>query len=362
MDRAGDGITRTVKFYQPAVTHVFDDVTIIAADSWFELTRAIVGALPARLEAADIERIKRKPPQDMAAYDYVLRSKLLHHVGTKEANEEALDALNKAIEVDPDYAQAYAWKACTLRQSVLRGYAEEPEVASKQRVANAQKALALDENDMECLRILCEINMEQGQLAQAEVYHNRAFKINPNDPRMAAQRGELMTWMGRHAEGIEWVETAMRLDPLGANSFSHLLGRALLGEQRYAEAIKSYMQNGVCLPLTQYKKVSRKSNVAYCSNSGRNLKNYPGKRPNAGSVVTASGASNMKLTFASSIDLHGPAASRKISEERPIVSALPRSDPNTSLRYWKFLLLGSLRHTSFRYKAVPVLPNAALQA
>ncbi len=210
-----------------------------------ELTRAIVGALPARLELADIERIKRKPPGDMAAYDYVLRSKILHHVGTKEANSEALDSLNKAIEVDPDYAQAYAWKACTLRQAVLRGYAEMPEVAGEQRVENARKALALDENDMECLRILCEINMEQRELAQTELYHDRAFAMNPNDPRMAAQRGELMTWMGRHAEGLEWVQTAMRLDPLGANSFSHLLGRALYGEHRYAEAIKAYMQIGV---------------------------------------------------------------------------------------------------------------------
>ena len=48
-----------------------------------EVTKAIIGALPSRLEAADIERIKRKPPQDLAAYDYVLRSKILHHHGTR---------------------------------------------------------------------------------------------------------------------------------------------------------------------------------------------------------------------------------------------------------------------------------------
>ena len=71
-----------------------------------ELTQAIVGALPARLEAADIERVKRKPPQDLAAYDYVLRSKVLHHRGTKEANAEAIDVLNKAIDLDPEYAPA----------------------------------------------------------------------------------------------------------------------------------------------------------------------------------------------------------------------------------------------------------------
>jgi len=207
-----------------------------------ELTQAIVGALPARLEAADVERIKRKPPQHMAAYDYVLRSKILHHVGTREANAEALDSCNKAIEIDPDFAQAYAWKACTLRQAVLREYADEPELAGAQRVENAEKALALDENDMECLRILCEINMEQCELEKAEQFHNRAFAMNPNDPRMLAQRGELMTWMGRHVEAEEWVRTAMRLDPLGAKSFTHLLGRALLAQQRYEEALQAYRE------------------------------------------------------------------------------------------------------------------------
>jgi adenylate cyclase len=207
-----------------------------------ELTQAIVGALPARLEAVDIERVKRKPPQHMAAYDYVLRSKILHHIGTKEANSEALESCNKAIELDPDYAQAYAWKACTLRQSVLREYADEPETAGAQRVANAKKALTLDENDMECLRILCEINMEQRELDVAEQFHNRAFAINGNDPRMLAQRGELMTWMGRHAEGVEWVQKAMHLDPLGATSFVHLLGRALFCQHQYQDALQAYQQ------------------------------------------------------------------------------------------------------------------------
>jgi adenylate cyclase len=207
-----------------------------------EVTRAIIGALPSQLEAADFERIKRKPPQDLAAYDCVLRSKILHHDGTKEANSEALQILDKAIEIDPGYAQAYAWKACTLRQAVLRGYAAEPEDFNAQRIENAKKALALDENDMECLRILCEINMEQEDLDKAEHYHDRAFALNPNDPRMLAQRGELMVWLGRPEEGAEWVQKAMQLDPLGANGYAHLLGRALRAARRYEEAIGAYRQ------------------------------------------------------------------------------------------------------------------------
>ncbi len=207
-----------------------------------EVTTAIIGALPSRLEAADVERIKRKPPQDLAAYDYVLRGKILHHHGTREANAEALEVLNKAIDVDPEYAQAYAWKACTLRQAVLRGYAEEPEAFNMQRIENAETALSLDENDMECLRILCEIHMEQAELEKAEAYHNRAFALNPNDPRILAQRGELMIWLGRATEGAEWVQKAMHLDPLEADGFAHLLGRALRADRHYPEAITAYLQ------------------------------------------------------------------------------------------------------------------------
>ncbi len=209
-----------------------------------EVTQAIIGALPSRLEAADIERIKRKPPQDLAAYDYVLRSKILHHHGTREANAEALEVLDKAIELDPDYAQAYAWKACTLRQAILRGYAEEPDAFNAQRIANAEKALALDKNDMECLRILCEIHMEQQDLDKAEHYHNRAFALNPNDPRMLAQRGELLIWLGNPEEAAQWVHRAMQLDPLGASGFAHLLGRALRAGRRYEDAIEAYKKVG----------------------------------------------------------------------------------------------------------------------
>ncbi len=207
-----------------------------------EVTMAIIGALPSRLEAADIERIKRKPPQELAAYDYVLRGKTLHHHGTKEANTEALDVLNKAIEADPNYAPAYAWKACTMRQAVLRGYAAEPDAFNAGRIENAEIALTLDENDVECLRILCEINMEQKELEKAEQFHNRAFVLNPNDPRMLAQRGELMVWQGKPEEGAEWVHKAMQLDPLGADGFAHLLGRALRSAGQYHDAIAAYKQ------------------------------------------------------------------------------------------------------------------------
>ena len=83
-----------------------------------EVTRSIVSAIPGRLETADLNRIKRKRPEDMAVYDYVLRGKMHHHRGTKDDNTEALRLLDKAIEIDPEFAEACAWKACTLCQAL----------------------------------------------------------------------------------------------------------------------------------------------------------------------------------------------------------------------------------------------------
>jgi adenylate cyclase len=77
-------------------------------------------------------------------------------------------------------------------------------------------------------------------LDQAEIHNNLVLAMNPNDPRIVAQRGELLSWFGRPDEGVEWIEKAMRTDPYGAPSRAHLLSRALYSAQRYGEAIEAF--------------------------------------------------------------------------------------------------------------------------
>ncbi len=84
--------------------------------------------------------------------------------------------------------------------------------------------------------------MERNDLDRAVIHGDRALAGNPNDPRMVAQKGELLTWLGKPEEGVEWIAKAIRLDPLGAHGRAHLLGRALYGVRRYAEAADTYRQ------------------------------------------------------------------------------------------------------------------------
>jgi len=207
-----------------------------------KVTQSIVAAIPGRLASADLNRVKRKRLENMAAYDYTLRGKMHHHRGTKDDNAEALRLLDKAIELDPEFAEAYAWKSCTLGQAQARGFGDNKEELFAREVETAEKGLSLDENNITCQWNMCELHMMVARLEQAELHHQKAFALNPNDPRIVAQRGELLTWQGRPVEGADWARQAMRLDPYDAAGRAHLLGRALYVARRYADAIEAFKQ------------------------------------------------------------------------------------------------------------------------
>ena len=243
--RAGDRVRVTVQLIDSETgSHVWADRYDRELGDIFdlqdELTQAIVATLPGRLLLAEEKRIRRKPPQQMAAYDYVLAGRIHHHRVTGEDNAEALRMLETAIQLDPDFAEAYAWKACTLGQALEFGFRDDAAEVEKEAFAAIEKALSLDENDVECHRLLCEVYMESRRLDQAETHSDRALQMNPNDPRIVAQRGELLTWLGRPEEGVEWIEKAMRIDPFGAPGRAHLQGRALYSARRYADAIDAF--------------------------------------------------------------------------------------------------------------------------
>jgi adenylate cyclase len=205
-----------------------------------ELTRHIAAALPSQVEIARLEQIKRKKPIDMGAYDCVLRAKLLHHRGSRTDNSTALQLLEHAIRLDPEYAPAYGWRACTLGQAMVRGYTQFTAAGEEAVLQDVLLGLAIDEHDIECLRILCEFRIEQKRLDEALALSDKLLRLNPGDPRLLAQRGEILSWRGQSDAGIDWIDQAMRLDPHAADSWAHLLGRALFGAGRHAEAIAAF--------------------------------------------------------------------------------------------------------------------------
>ena len=207
-----------------------------------ELTRQIVATLPSRVEGADAERVKRTQSEDASVYDRVLKAKIYHHHGGSKENAEGLTLLNQAIDTDPNFAPAYAWRACTVSQGAARGYIPHSPELEDRIYQDVLKGLAIDENDLECIRILAEFRIEQRRCDEALALNDKALRLNPNDPRIVAQRSEIHTWRGNPDKGLELANKAMSLDPYDADAWAHMLGRALFGLRRYADAINAFIR------------------------------------------------------------------------------------------------------------------------
>lgn len=205
-----------------------------------EVAASIVSTLPGRLEAAAQERAIRKPTDNMAAYECVLAAKVLHHRSNRADNERAQALINRAIALDPNYAHAHAWRACILGQCWVYDWCANRESTWDAIVQELERALSLDDHDADVHRILAGVNINRGDHDKALYHQERALALNPNYDLVVVQHGELLTWLGRPDEGIEWIRKAMRLNPHHPERFWNHLGRAQFVARRYREAIDSF--------------------------------------------------------------------------------------------------------------------------
>ncbi len=180
-----------------------------------EIVRKISIALLGEIEISSLQRSKRKPTENISSYEYLLRGKENHHKFTKEANQEALQNFDKAIEADAGNAQAYAWKVCTLGQAMFRGFSERKmEEIFADAKQNIDKALELNENDFECHRMLSAVYLSNHDYLLAEDHGRKAFNMVPNDPRVLSGYGEVLVRIGKVEKGLELLNKAFELDPI----------------------------------------------------------------------------------------------------------------------------------------------------
>ncbi|SDA92343.1 adenylate/guanylate cyclase domain-containing protein [Sinorhizobium sp. NFACC03] len=206
-----------------------------------EVTAAIAATLPGRVEAAQRDHLSRTKPANMVAYECALAAKVLHHRSTAADNNQAQSLIDRAVALDPGYAHAHAWRACILGQAWVYGWCADKDATWVEVNAELERALALDDNDADVHRILAAVNVNNNELTMARYHQERALFLNPNYDLVVVQQGELLTWLGRPEEGVEWILKAMRLNPHHPERFWSHLGKAHFAARQYGEAIEAFM-------------------------------------------------------------------------------------------------------------------------
>ncbi|RWL00920.1 MAG: adenylate/guanylate cyclase domain-containing protein [Mesorhizobium sp.] len=244
--KIGDRVRVTVQLIDTANdAHIWADKYDRKLDDIFaiqdEVTAAIAATLPGRVEAAQRDQLARAKPANMAAYECVLAAKVLHHRSTIADNERAQTLIARAVALDPDYAHAHAWRACILGQAWVYNWCKDRDAVWNEIMAALDRALALDDNDADVHRILAAVNVNNNELTTARYHQERALALNPNYDLVVVQQGELLTWLGRPEEGIEWIRKAMQLNPHHPERFWSHLGKAHFAARQYGEAIEAFM-------------------------------------------------------------------------------------------------------------------------
>jgi TolB-like protein/DNA-binding winged helix-turn-helix (wHTH) protein/cytochrome c-type biogenesis protein CcmH/NrfG len=202
------------------------------------ITAEIAGALAIRVTQFEQRRVFAKPTESLEAYDYVLRARPAFQRPTRANNVEARALLRRAIQLDPNYAAAYAALAETYHIAVSWGWAESPTAFLSRAEEMATKALSHDDSEVRARIVLGRIHIFYNRYEQAKAEMDRAIAINPNDAHGLAGRGNVLMWLGQTDAAIEALELAQRIDPELNAIDRFALSLAYYLRRRYAAAIE----------------------------------------------------------------------------------------------------------------------------
>jgi TolB-like protein/Tfp pilus assembly protein PilF len=204
-----------------------------------EITQKIVTALAVKLTDSERERLARRYTNNLEAYEYFLRGEEYSYRFTKDAHVQARQMYEKAIELDPGFAWAYA-KLGWLSYIEWGWQWDQNSRPLERAFELIQKAVALDDSQPEPHRLLGTVYLWKKQHNQAIAEAERAITLNPNDAEAYAGLGYILNYADRPEEAIGLVEKAIRLNPHYPVNYLHSLGLAYRLMGRDEEALATY--------------------------------------------------------------------------------------------------------------------------
>jgi serine/threonine protein kinase/Tfp pilus assembly protein PilF len=210
------------------------DVFEVQAD----VSEKVAQALEIRLTASQIQRIEKKPTISIRAYDYYLRGRDYYRRLGKEDLEFAIQMYKKALEMDPEYALAYAGLADVYVYKYDAYYDRSVQLLDRAEEAS-KRALALDYDLPEAHRALGRVHKDKKNYKESISEFKKAIELKPDYFEAYRALGWIYDEMRDYDNAIAHAERALEIRPSEGESYV-LLGVAYLDKGEYEQAIKMF--------------------------------------------------------------------------------------------------------------------------
>lgn len=214
--RAGDQIRITAQLIDPSTQgHLWAETYDRRLDDVFavqtEIARSVAQSLEATLSPAQENRLARRPTESLAAYDLYLEGREALHRAGEEANRESISLFRKALEIDPEYALAWAGLADALAEKAA--HYGEVERWAQAALEAARRAVAIDSHLAEVHTALGNAYHVEGRKEEALEAYLEAIEIAPDHWTALDKVGVIYYGFGRFDESIRILRRAARLAP-----------------------------------------------------------------------------------------------------------------------------------------------------
>jgi TolB-like protein/DNA-binding winged helix-turn-helix (wHTH) protein len=182
-----------------------------------EITMSVIGAIEPNLRKVEIERVKRKRPDNLDAYDLVLRALPFVRTGMVQGADAAIPLLKRALELEPEYAWARALLAQCFHFRFSRGGLREADRVESTQYARAATAAGSD--DATTLAIAAMVIWFDGHdVSTAFELFDRALAVSNSNVVALSNSAFVLAWMGNSEIAIERAQRAIKLSPFDTSN------------------------------------------------------------------------------------------------------------------------------------------------